>query len=84
MRILRAKKPSLFLLENVPGILSAGKPRGAAFELIVSEFEACGYEVACHVVDAAFLLPQRRSRVYFCGRRVDDGVSLTAAILASA
>ena len=42
-RILKAKKPKVFIAENVKGILSVNK--GKAFSLIINEFEKCGYIV---------------------------------------
>jgi len=43
VRVLKDKKPSAFIAENVKGILSANKRE--AFPLILKEFENAGYNV---------------------------------------
>lgn len=65
-RILRDKAPSVFVAENVKGILSANKKE--AFPLIISEFENCGYHVKYSLLNAAhFGVPQKRERVFIVG-----------------
>lgn len=70
VRIVDGKRPSLFLAENVRGIMSL--EGGSAFRRIVSDFEAIGYRMEHHVVNAAdYGVPQQRWRVFLVGRRID-------------
>ena len=65
-RILRDKKPSVFVAENVKGLLSANK--GEAFPLIVQEFKKSGYHVKYKVLNAShYGVPQKRERVFIVG-----------------
>lgn len=71
-RILKEKKPAVFVAENVKGILSANN--GEAFPLILGEFEDCGYIVSWHLLNAAdYGIPQRRERVFIVGIRKNIG-----------
>ena len=69
LRILRKAQPKMFIFENVKGLLSLDK--GSHFKRIVDLLEESGYSVTHGIVDAAWLLPQRRERVYFVGIRRD-------------
>lgn len=70
-RILKEKKPAVFVAENVKGILSANK--GKAFPLIIKEFENSGYFVKHAILNAAhFGIPQKRERVFIVGFRKDS------------
>lgn len=65
-RILRDKQPSVFVAENVKGLLSANK--GEAFPLIIKEFEKSGYHIKYKVLNAAdYGVPQKRQRVFIVG-----------------
>lgn len=65
-RILRDKKPSVFVAENVKGLLSANK--GEAFPLILEEFKKSGYHVKYQVLNAShYGVPQKRERVFIVG-----------------
>ncbi len=65
-RLLKAFQPRVFIAENVKGILSANK--GEAFELIVKEFEQCGYYVTHKLINSSdFGVPQKRERVFIVG-----------------
>jgi len=67
-RILKEKKPSCFIAENVKGILSANK--GKAFPLIMETFEDASYHVTYGVLDSSdYGIPQRRIRVFIVGFR---------------
>jgi DNA (cytosine-5)-methyltransferase 1 len=67
-RILKDKKPSVFIAENVKGLLSANK--GEAFPLIIKEFEKAGYHVKYKVLNAShYGVPQKRERVFIVGFR---------------
>ena len=66
-KILRAKRPSFFVLENVPNILRHRD--GATIARIRSELEALGYTVETHKYSPHQLgVPQIRERVYIVGR----------------
>ena len=67
-RILKDKKPSVFVAENVKGLLSANK--GDAFPLIIKEFERTGYYIKYKILNASlFGVPQKRERVFIVGFR---------------
>lgn len=71
VRILDAKKPAWFLLENVAGLLSSngGRDMGTVLGALVD----CGYGVAWRVLDSRFAgVPQRRRRVFLVGHLGDD------------
>lgn len=70
VRILEAKKPKAFLLENVPGLLTSDN--GRTFQIIQDELRRIGYEFKHDVLDAAdFGLPQVRKRLFIVGFRKD-------------
>ena len=65
-RLLRDKRPSYFLLENVPGLLS--HDQGRTFHTILSAFYELGYHVEWKVLNSKdFGVPQARKRVYIVG-----------------
>lgn len=87
-RIIAAKKPVAFLLENVKNLKSHDK--GKTFRIICETLDELGYEVAdvAHqkgsdpkVIDAAHFVPQHRERIVLVGFRRDlnvhDGFSLS-------
>lgn len=68
IRILRAKKPYFFVLENVPGILS--KTHRETFLNIIGLFKECGYHVSYDILNAHdYDVPQIRKRVIVVGYR---------------
>lgn len=65
-RILEAKRPRYFLLENVPGLL--GISQGSTFRKILETISELGYCVEWLVHDSSgFGVPQSRRRVYIAG-----------------
>lgn len=65
-RILKAKRPSFFLLENVPQLVT--NQSGRAFKEILCRLKQLGYHVRWAVLNALhFGLPQKRQRVYIAG-----------------
>jgi len=65
-KILREKKPTVFIAENVKGILSANQKK--AFPLIIKEFEDSGYYVSWKLLNSSsFGVPQKRERVFIVG-----------------
>jgi len=74
VRILKEKRPKMFIAENVKGILSANKKK--AFPLILKEFRKAGYIVDYRLVNTAdYEVPQRRQRVFIIGYRKDLMIS---------
>jgi DNA (cytosine-5)-methyltransferase 1 len=67
-RILDAKRPAAFLLENVKNLESHDKKR--TFEIILRTLrEELGYNVWAKVIDAQHFLPQHRERIVIVGFR---------------
>lgn len=66
LRIIEAKRPRAFILENVKGLLNHDK--GRTMEIILGALDAAGYEVKHTVLNAAdYGVPQYRARVYIVG-----------------
>lgn len=76
-RILAAKKPPFFVLENVKNLKSHDK--GRTFAIIMETLDELGYDVAdagaaspdAKVIDARHFLPQHRERIVLVGIRRD-------------
>lgn len=69
-RIIRAKRPAAFLLENVKNLTSHDK--GRTFEVILRTLtEDLGYKVWHRVIDAQHFVPQHRQRIVIVGFRED-------------
>lgn len=77
-RIIAAKQPAAFVLENVKNLKSHDK--GRTFRVIVEALDELGYEVADvdaeqgrdpKIIDAANFLPQHRERIILVGFRRD-------------
>jgi DNA (cytosine-5)-methyltransferase 1 len=65
-RILRDKRPTAFMLENVKNLTSHDK--GRTFEVIVKTLtEELGYKVWHRVIDARHFVPQHRERIVIVG-----------------
>ncbi|SHK54253.1 DNA (cytosine-5-)-methyltransferase [Hespellia stercorisuis] len=65
-RLLKEKRPSFFLLENVPGLLSHDK--GRTYHTILSTLSELGYHVEWKVLNSKdFGVAQSRKRVYIVG-----------------
>lgn len=65
-RILREKKPRLFILENVKGLLS--HDNGNTFKTIISTLDELGYDIQWQVLNSKnFGVPQNRERVFIIG-----------------
>lgn len=69
-RIIAAKQPKAFILENVKNLVS--HDRGRTFEVIVRTLrEQLGYRVSWQIIDARRYLPQHRERIFIVGLRDD-------------
>lgn len=67
-RIIAAKRPAGFLLENVKNLVSHDK--GNTFRVIKRVLEEeLGYHITCRVVDGAHFVPQHRERILIVGFR---------------
>lgn len=67
-RILAAKRPRAFLLENVKNL--AGHDGGRTFQVIRQTLEEeLGYQISWRVFDAATFVPQHRERILIAGFR---------------
>lgn len=66
-------QPRAFVAENVKGLV-IGQAKGYAKE-ILRRLRACGYRVACRLLDAQWLgTPQTRERAIFVGFHEDLGI----------
>lgn len=73
VRIVKAKKPLMFVGENVKGLLSMGN--GSIIEAIIAEFSDCGYDVFYKLLNAKdYAVPEDRERVIIVGFRKDMGI----------
>lgn len=67
-RIIAAKRPAAFLLENVKNLLSHDK--GNTFKVIQATLrEELGYHISFRVLDGAHFVPQHRERIMIVGFR---------------
>jgi DNA (cytosine-5)-methyltransferase 1 len=65
-RILRAKRPRLFLLENVKGLLS--HQDGKTFGIIIATLTELGYDLQWQVLNSKnHGVPQNRERIFIIG-----------------
>eukprot|EP00854_Cymbomonas_tetramitiformis_P026175 gene26175-32072_t len=67
VRVLKACRPSAFLLENVPGLLHLDEGRPLA--TIVAALAGAGYAVRCELLNARCVSAQSRNRLYLVGLR---------------
>ena len=76
LRIVEAKKPSVFLFENVKGLMSSKYVDGRRLvDVIVSDLDTIGYNVTYKVVNASdYGVPQNRQRLIMVGIRKDYGL----------
>ena len=73
-RIIEAKRPKAFLLENVKNLVSHDK--GRTFDVILRTLrDELGYTVQAKVIDAKRFVPQHRERIVIVGFREDSGFS---------
>ncbi|MET3927521.1 DNA (cytosine-5-)-methyltransferase [Devosia sp. 2618] len=69
-RIIQAKRPAAFLLENVKNLQS--HDRGRTFEVIIKTLrDELGYNVHYRIIDAKHFVPQHRERIVIVGFRED-------------
>lgn len=69
-RIIAAKQPKAFVLENVKNL--ASHDRGRTFEVIRHTLtEKLGYRISWKIIDAKRFVPQHRERIFIVGIRPD-------------
>jgi DNA (cytosine-5)-methyltransferase 1 len=81
LRLLKLKKPSYFLLENVKGLLNMGgydttqdkkNKTGKVMKAILEDLRGCGYKVQFKLFEIKLYdVPQKRERVIIIGVRDD-------------
>lgn len=67
VRIIKAKKPKAFLLENVKNLRS--HDRGKTYKVIIEALTQLGYKTFDKILDAKNYVPQHRERVFIAGFR---------------
>ncbi len=66
VKIIRAKKPLIVFLENVPNLVR--HDHGATFARVLRELDKSGYSVSHKILDSSYFgVPQGRNRVYIVG-----------------
>lgn len=66
-------RPRWVLWENVPGVLSSGKPAGSDFASFLAGLGELGYGWAYRICDAQFYgVPQRRRRIFVSATNTGD------------
>jgi DNA (cytosine-5)-methyltransferase 1 len=79
-RIIAAKRPAAFLLENVKNLVSHDK--GNTFRVIKKALEQdLGYRIHCKVIDGAHFVPQHRERILIVGFRDETDFDWNDVIL---
>ncbi|MCD7852889.1 MAG: DNA (cytosine-5-)-methyltransferase [Oscillospiraceae bacterium] len=64
-RILKAKRPKAFMLENVKNLCS--HDRGRTFKIITEALDELDYEIFYQVLDGQNFVPQHRERILIVG-----------------
>lgn len=64
-RIIKAKRPKAFMLENVKNLKSHDK--GNTFKIIMESLEELDYEVFYDIIDGQNYVPQHRERILIVG-----------------
>ena len=75
-RILKAKRPKAFMLENVKNLCSHDK--GRTFKVITESLDELDYEIFYKVIDGQMYVPQHRERILIVGfdrKRYGNNVS---------
>jgi len=66
-RIIKHKKPTAFMLENVKNLVSHDK--GKTFKVITETLKELGYSIHYKVLDGKHFVPQHRERIIIVGFR---------------
>lgn len=79
IRVLKAKQPAAFLLENVKNLKH--HDGGKTFARIHDELTALGYQVSYRVVSAKGYVPQGRERMFIAGFRTPVAFTLDDVVV---
>lgn len=77
-RILKAKRPKAFMLENVKNLCS--HDHGRTFKIITESLDELDYSIFYQILDGQDYVPQHRERVLIVGfdrRRYGDGIDFS-------
>ncbi len=79
-RIIAAKRPKAFLLENVKNLRThdGGRTFDVIYRTLTDKLE---YNVSCRIIDAKSFLPQHRERIFMVGFRDHKGFELESLVL---
>lgn len=79
LRIVEAKKPKVFLFENVKGLMSSKYIDGRNLvDVISSDLDDMGYDVNYEVINASdYGVPQNRQRLIMVGVRKELGIKFS-------
>ncbi len=64
-RVINAKRPKAFMLENVKNLTSHDK--GRTFDIILEALEELDYDVHYDILDGRYYVPQHRERIVIVG-----------------
>ncbi|HTQ15664.1 MAG TPA: DNA (cytosine-5-)-methyltransferase [Rhizomicrobium sp.] len=79
-RIIEAKQPKAFVLENVKNLKS--HDGGRTFEVIIRTLtEELGYRVQTRIIDARHFVPQHRERIFIVGFKDENGFDFNDMVL---
>lgn len=79
-RIIEAKRPRMFLLENVKNLCDHDK--GRTFEVIIRTLsEELGYKVSYRVLDGSAWVPQKRRRIFIVGVREGEAFDFDDVVI---
>lgn len=79
-RIIEAKRPRMFLLENVKNLCDHDK--GRTFEVILRTLtEELGYTVSYQVLDGSAWVPQKRKRIFIVGVREGEAFDFADVVI---
>ena len=70
-RLVKEKRPSILLLENVKGLLS--HEEGKTFGVIIQTLDELGYDVEWQLLNSKYFVPQNRERVFIIGHLRGSG-----------
>ena len=70
-RLVKEKRPSILLLENVKGLLS--HEEGKTFGIIIQTLDELGYDVEWQLLNSKYFVPQNRERIFIIGHLRGSG-----------
>ncbi len=77
LKAVKQVNPSVFVMENVPGLMASKLNDIKLVEFLKKEFEDLGYEVEILKIDASeYFVPQKRKRVFMIGQKGKNTIDL--------